>query len=161
LNELYCSMIRGQLAHYEEKKNKPKGMGKLVGDGLPRLLSGDEFYEQVVEFTDRQKRAEREKAEWTEARVGRAEAMKEWRKADDDQKKQNAARRLKHKEEKAVWEAAKKKAVAQKQQFAIPAPKLGRCPRPYPKPALVVPVGESEDGGDESPEEEEDLSDSN
>jgi hypothetical protein len=77
-------MIQGQLAHYEEKKDKSKEMGKLVGDGLPRRLSGDEFYEQVVEFTDRQKRAEREKAEQKEARVGRAEVMKEWHKADDD-----------------------------------------------------------------------------
>jgi hypothetical protein len=65
-------------------------MGKLVGDGLPRLLSGDEFYEWVVYFTNGKKRADREKAEWKEAKAGRAEAMKEWHKADKDRKKQNA-----------------------------------------------------------------------
>ena len=56
-------MLWGQLAHYEKRKNTPKGMGKLVGDGLPRLLSGNEFYKRVVEFTDKQKRTELEKAE--------------------------------------------------------------------------------------------------
>ena len=155
LDEMYCSMLRGQLAHYEKRKNAPKGMGKLVGDGLPRLLSGDEFYERVVEFTDRQKRTELEKAERNEAREGRAEVMKEWHKVDEERKRQNAARRLRYKEQKAEWEAAKKKAVAQKKRFGVPAPKLGKCPGPYPKPALVVPLGESENEG-----EEEDSSDS-
>jgi hypothetical protein len=84
LNEMYCSMLRGQLAHYKKRKNTPKGMGELVGDRLPRLLSGDEFYEQVVEFTDRQKRMELEKAEWNEAREGRPEVMKELHKADEE-----------------------------------------------------------------------------
>ena len=156
LNEMYCSMLRGQLAHHKKKKNTPKGMGKLVGDGLPRLLSGDEFYEQVVEFADWQKRTEREKVERKQTRDGRVEVMKEWHKADEEQKRQNAVRRLEYKEEKGAWEAAKRKAVVQKQRFGVPAPKLGKCPGPYPKPALVVPLGESEDEGDESLDNESD-----
>ena len=84
LNEMYCSMLRGQLAHYKKKKNTPKGVGKLVGDRLPRLLSSDEFYERVVEFADRQKRTELEKAERNEARERRAEVMKEWHKVDEE-----------------------------------------------------------------------------
>ena len=84
LNEMYCSMLQGQLAHYKKKKNTPKGVGKLVGDRLPRLLSSDEFYERVVEFADRQKRTELEKAERNEARERRAEVMKEWHKVDEE-----------------------------------------------------------------------------
>ena len=156
LNEMYCSMLQGQLAHYKKKKNTPKGVGKLVGDGLPRLLSSNEFYEQVVEFTDRQKRTELEKAEWNEAREGRAKVMKEWHKVDEEQKRQIVARQLGYKEEKTEWEAAKKKAVVQKKCFGVPAPKLGKCLGPYPKPALVVLLGESENKG----EEEEDSLDS-
>jgi hypothetical protein len=84
LNEMYCSMLWGQLAHYEKKNNTPKRTGKLVGDRLPRLLLGDEFYEQVVEFTNGQKRTELEKAEWNDAREVRSEAMKEWHKVDEE-----------------------------------------------------------------------------
>ena len=98
LNEMYCSMLWGQLAHYKKKKNTPKGVGKLVGDGLPRLLSSDEFYERVAEFTDRQKRTKLEKAEQNEAREGRAEVMKEWHKVDEERKRQNVARWLRYKE---------------------------------------------------------------
>jgi hypothetical protein len=61
LNELYCNVLRGQLTHHENKKNAPKGKGWLVGDGMPHLLSGDEFYEKVVEFTKEQEKTEREK----------------------------------------------------------------------------------------------------
>lgn len=33
LNEMYCNQLRRQLAYQENKKNEPKGKGKLVGDG--------------------------------------------------------------------------------------------------------------------------------
>ena len=57
LNEMYCNMLRGQLAKQEEKGRKGKGKGKLMGDGLPRLLSSDEFYEKVVVCEEAQKKA--------------------------------------------------------------------------------------------------------
>lgn len=43
LNEAYCNKLRFQLAAKEEK-GKKKGKGKLMGDGLPRMLTGDEFF---------------------------------------------------------------------------------------------------------------------
>jgi len=58
LNTLYCQKLRGQLAHKEKKtkeKRDGKGKGKLMGDKLPCFLSGDVFYEMVVEFEARQK----------------------------------------------------------------------------------------------------------
>ncbi|KIJ63711.1 hypothetical protein HYDPIDRAFT_49718, partial [Hydnomerulius pinastri MD-312] len=54
LNEMYCSKLRGQLAHYEDKKHKGVGKGKVLGDGLPRLLSGKEFFQKVVKFEEAQ-----------------------------------------------------------------------------------------------------------
>lgn len=68
LNDLYCSKLRGQLAFHEKKEKKGKGKGKLMGDGLPCVLSGDVFYEKVVNFEQQQRREEREKAERREAR---------------------------------------------------------------------------------------------
>ena len=59
-------------------------MGKLVGNGLPRLLSGNEFFEWVVEFTDKQRWTETEKAKRNDTREGRAEAMTEWHKAAEE-----------------------------------------------------------------------------
>ncbi|TFK20620.1 hypothetical protein FA15DRAFT_574933, partial [Coprinopsis marcescibilis] len=56
LNKAYCNKLRHQLSHKEEKQaNKGKGKGKLLGNGLPQLMSGDAFFERVVEFTEAQK----------------------------------------------------------------------------------------------------------
>ncbi|EAU80206.2 hypothetical protein CC1G_13541 [Coprinopsis cinerea okayama7 len=54
LNDTYCNKLRIQLAHKEKKKGK-QTLGKLMGNGLPRMLSGDAFYEQVVQFTEWQR----------------------------------------------------------------------------------------------------------
>jgi hypothetical protein len=55
-----------QLAQQEEKKGKKKRTALLVGDGLPRLLSGDAFYiaaltkETELEEVEKQKAAKRD-----------------------------------------------------------------------------------------------------
>lgn len=41
-----------------------------------------------------------------------------------------------------------------KKRFGGPAPKLGKCLGPYPKPVQVAPLGESENKGDEGTEDE-------
>lgn len=62
LNELYCGKLHGQLAHREETKEKGKGKGKLMGDGLPCMLTDDDFYEKVVVHEDGQKQVAKAKA---------------------------------------------------------------------------------------------------
>ncbi|KAG1760556.1 hypothetical protein EDD22DRAFT_761260, partial [Suillus occidentalis] len=61
LNEAYCNKLHNQLAFWEKKATNSDAPGKLVNDGLPRLLSGDEFYKRVVEFTRWQKQKEADK----------------------------------------------------------------------------------------------------
>ena len=48
LNEAYADRLKKQLTAKEEKKGKKKSI-KLIGDGLPRLLTADEFYELAKE----------------------------------------------------------------------------------------------------------------
>ncbi|KAJ3710109.1 hypothetical protein C8R42DRAFT_551255, partial [Lentinula raphanica] len=50
LNTAYCDLLKNQLAAQEEsRKNRMKT--RLVGDGMPRLLSSEEFVNRVIEFT--------------------------------------------------------------------------------------------------------------
>lgn len=51
LNGAYCNLVCSQLAAQEESKKK-KTKGRLVGDGLPRLLLSSAFVKRVVEFHD-------------------------------------------------------------------------------------------------------------
>ncbi|KAE9403813.1 hypothetical protein BT96DRAFT_917207, partial [Gymnopus androsaceus JB14] len=79
LNEAYCKGLREQLAFREGKKDR-KGKGRrLMGDGLPVLLSGNDFYERVVEFdrenTKKEKRKEAQKAN----KEGRKAELEEWK----------------------------------------------------------------------------------
>ena len=50
LQAMFYERLSSQLAAQEEKqKSAHKKKGKLVGDGLPRELTGDEFHGWVVE----------------------------------------------------------------------------------------------------------------
>jgi len=48
LQGMYVERVTKELANHEEKQKKKK-KGQLNGDGLPKLLTGDEFYNQVVD----------------------------------------------------------------------------------------------------------------
>lgn len=75
LNEMYCKVLRIHLANYDKKKQQAKKSGTLVGDGLPRLLSSDVFYELVCDHEERQRVAEQEKRARKAAREARSEAL--------------------------------------------------------------------------------------
>ena len=78
LNEAYYSRICEQLAHLEAKKTELSGKGRLMGDGLPCLLSGDVFFEQVVDSDV----AHRQEIERLCIREERAVLLVEWKKQE-------------------------------------------------------------------------------
>lgn len=82
LNELYCGKLRTQLAHQEEKKRAEKGKGKLMGDGLPCMLTGDDFYKKVVNHEANQQKAAKAKADRAEERAGLADVLAKWKKEE-------------------------------------------------------------------------------
>lgn len=156
LNEAYCSKLRGQLARKEEKVEQ-KGKGKLMGSGLPCLLSGDWFYERVVEFEAWQKREEHDKEARQQARTDRASALEEWRSQEEERKRQNAARREEWEEEKRLWEQERSVAKTAKQRFNKKKPTLGKLLPAIPKPRVhVLELESSEEDGPDDEERESD-----
>ncbi|KAG1818202.1 uncharacterized protein BJ212DRAFT_1480019 [Suillus subaureus] len=91
LNEMYCAKICSQLAHQELKKQAGNNGGKILGDGLPHLLSGDEFYERVIQFEEAQTRAAAKKRTRTKEQKRHAEALADWKKLEDAKKAENKA----------------------------------------------------------------------
>ncbi|KZT09185.1 uncharacterized protein LAESUDRAFT_624937, partial [Laetiporus sulphureus 93-53] len=59
----YCMRVKCQLATREEKEQleKQKGKGKIVSDGLPRMLTDDAFVEIVAEHERKQEATEHSK----------------------------------------------------------------------------------------------------
>lgn len=154
LNEAYCEKLRGQLAYQEEKaQKKGKGKAKLMGDGLPHLLSNDEFYERVVDHEAAQKEAERSKDKRQQARVDRVEALAEWKRQQEERTAVIATRREEWVKEVEEWEAEKRAAQAAKKKVGRKKPLLGPLPKAIPRPK-VVSVNDEGEEGDETGDEE-------
>lgn len=158
LNGAYVDVVRGQLAAQEKKKGRGNKKGRLVGDGLPRLLTARDFVRRVTEF-------EHDTAEKAEALMKRKvtreeknEAMKEWKVLDDERKKKNKEIRLEHTIRVTEWEAERDLAKQQHRRPGWKKPSLKSLLfSPLPKPGYAVETGEKavvpdsdEDGGKES-----------
>ncbi|KAJ3717254.1 hypothetical protein DFJ43DRAFT_1159918 [Lentinula guzmanii] len=150
-----------QLAFREQKKDG-KGKGKrLMGDGLPVLLSSDEFYEKVIEFDKEMVEKERKKEAEKTNKEGRKVEIEDWKKRVTERQKAVDARKAVWAQEKADWLKEKQKWQSRKEKglvsgrFGKPQPKLGPLPPAIPRPKVVVDVQEqsgSELGSDSSEE---------
>jgi hypothetical protein len=110
LNEAYCKALKEKLAFRleKEKKGKGKGKGKLMGDGLPVMLTADWFYERVVEFEADTRRKERKKESRKVDRNARQQEMEVWKEEDRAWLDSNEAKRKAYRAAKAKWEEDKK-----------------------------------------------------
>lgn len=161
LNELYCSKLRGQLAHQDEQKKKKKSKGRLMADGLPCFLSGDEFYQKVVAHEEAQQREEREKEARKRARGAVAEAVVHWKKTEEARKERNKERKARYREAVTKWEAERGAARDAKKPFTMrkPAQEKLEAAVPRPKPGDVVVTEELGSEDDEIEDEDEDEDD--
>ncbi|KAJ7120325.1 hypothetical protein C8R44DRAFT_588239, partial [Mycena epipterygia] len=105
LNGAYVDLVRGQLAAQEKKKDRGNKKGRLVGDGLPRLLTARDFVRRVTEFEqDTAQKAEALKKRKV-TREEKSEALKEWKVLDDQRKERNREIRREHAIRLTEWEA--------------------------------------------------------
>nr|GAT48919.1 predicted protein [Mycena chlorophos] len=132
LNAAYCDRIRGQLAARESAQSKKRAT-RLVGDGLPHLLTAAEFVERVTAFEE----AAKVKAAATAARKATAAEKKamrdEWKELDDVRKAWNEEIRAEVQEEVAAWQAEKEQLNGKRPGWKKPITK-GKLFPPLPKP---------------------------
>ncbi|KAJ7593197.1 hypothetical protein C8J56DRAFT_780498 [Mycena floridula] len=150
LNGAYCDLVRGQLAIQEESKKK-RSKQRLVGDGLPRLLTAENFVQRVIQF---QKAAEKKAEELElrkETREEKKKAMDEWKKLDDARKAQNDQLKVQWRQDVMLWENERDRAKLAHERPGWTKPTLksmGLFP-PVPKPSFVTPPdGDSDDSDD-------------
>ena len=153
LNEAYTERLRKALETKEEKRGKKKGI-KLVGDGLPKLLSGDDFYELAQAKEKEVREFSRQKEARKEGRVAYDAAMEEWAMTDQGRKDERDTIKADNAKAKAAWDKRKAAAVKKNKKFTEPKPKPMRLPKAIPRPKLkdfldsmggVVGAGEAED----------------
>ncbi|KAJ7270586.1 hypothetical protein B0H12DRAFT_994743, partial [Mycena haematopus] len=124
LNGAYVDVVRGQLAAQEKKKGRGNKKGRLVGDGLPRLLTSREFVRRVTEFEQQATEKAEELAKRKASREEKSEAMKQWKVLDDTRKERNKEIRLEHASRVLEWEAERDLAKQQRRRPGWKKPAL-------------------------------------
>jgi DNA-binding FrmR family transcriptional regulator len=160
LQWIYCGRVRRQLAAREKKADKKgKKGGRLTGEGIPRMLTDDDFYKRVCTQLAAMEEAEKEKENRRQKKQDLAAELEEWAKEVEGRKIHNEG--LQEKWEKAIrdWEALKaeaKGAGAKLKDWMKDHPKPKRRDPEFvpekviPKPKMKKIVeGEAEEEGDE------------
>ncbi|KAJ7118094.1 hypothetical protein C8R44DRAFT_589743, partial [Mycena epipterygia] len=152
LQGMYADRAHSQLQAQEEKKNKKKQMGAL-GDGMPKLLTGDKFYNAVVANDESVARQAVEAAEKSTRRAQYAREIAKWKKKEEARKVQNDVKRGKHQARVRDWEQERDSAKTEGRRPGWTKPKLGQLEKAIPRPKLKQGA---DVGGDVSEEDEED-----
>ncbi|KAJ8074641.1 hypothetical protein PM082_022219 [Marasmius tenuissimus] len=142
MQNLYCDQVWKQLLAKEEKGQKIK-RGKLMGDGLLKMLTSDEYYQKVVEHEEAQKVDEEEKRARKTAREKQAAAMTIWE-GNEAKKERNEGRHEEWKKAVKEWEMEHKEAKDRGETLKVwerthPKPKV-KDPDYAPEPAVPKPT---------------------
>lgn len=139
LQSLYCERLRGQLFAKETNSKRKKGGGKLLGDGLPRCLTADDFFAKVQEFVEKQAQDEVARARRKEDRGHHTAALANWKRLEDERKKRESVKSKEYAEATEQWKAEKLLARAEKRK-----PRLQKPVRALQEPAIPKPLRPSE-----------------
>jgi hypothetical protein len=152
LQSKYCEEVRSQLAGNEEKKRGTK-KGRLMGDGLPRLLTNPAFIDRVAEHEGNQKREVQEKMARKEAREGHKERLQQWKAAMAVRAEENEGLLAEWRLEVEEWEERrsemKKDGKTRGWGKAPPRPKMAPAiPKPMLRKVVEEDVEESDSDSD-------------
>ncbi|PPQ75808.1 hypothetical protein CVT26_001458 [Gymnopilus dilepis] len=113
LQRLYCGRVRRQLNAKETKAaKKGKKGGRINGDGLPRLLTADDFIKVVEDHERAEEEAQRSKEARERAKAEYEKEVKEWEKKEEARKKRNEDSLEQFTSDLKGWEEARKAAKA-------------------------------------------------
>ncbi|KAI0315401.1 hypothetical protein OF83DRAFT_1062200, partial [Amylostereum chailletii] len=110
----YCKQVWGQLAKKEQRLEKR--CARLIGDGLPRLLTKDDFYELVRQYEEELRAAAAEKEQRSNAQDLYLAAVKAWKTSQELRAQRNVQIHAGHVEEQAQWTAEHNLARAEKRE---------------------------------------------
>jgi hypothetical protein len=132
LQGLYCARLKSQL--FSSEQSKEKDSRRLMANGLPAVLTSDEFLAQVAHRDQLRDTEVQLKEARKEALAEQKEALARWKKEEQERKDQNNADRQRYNHELAQWKAKNSRAKCQGREPGLPKPvKPPRRP-PIPRP---------------------------
>lgn len=141
LDDVYVDKVQRHLQAKESQK--VKGKWTVFGDGMPKLLDGEEFYQivEVNEETMQQKAKAKEEKE--HQRKAHSEELKQWKVVDDQREAHNKEQDAVYHTALRTWEHERNDAKAGKRKPCWLRPKQsefgyeGPIPKPMPVSADV------------------------
>jgi hypothetical protein len=128
----------------------------LVGDGLPQVLTGDAFYEAVVEFKKAKAAEERDAETKKDARIVYATALKEWKEGEAVRKAKKEDMMIEYRHTVTCWEKLKARSARKKTRFNLLKPKMPTFDKATPGPRMKDFI--TGGGGKENEQEDESSS---
>ncbi|KAF8594873.1 hypothetical protein BDV93DRAFT_577218 [Ceratobasidium sp. AG-I] len=141
LVDRHCGLLQSQLnakESKEEARQQGRGKARLMGDGLPKVLTQGAIYEQARKNREIEK-AEQEAKQQRETRNAELKRMKEtWSEQERARKEgDKMARRQWEEGPLAEWEAEKAARQAEGRRARWARPKPPKRSKPLPKPSLT------------------------
>jgi hypothetical protein len=143
LQALYCTRVRRQLATREKKKIQKKN--KLFGDGLPKLLTGDDFIKLVLENEEVTRQKEADKERRMKLKRKRVESMEVWKQDEDERVRRNKTLLEHWRLEITKWEAERDLARTEHRRPGWTKPLRPKLPKKQPKPKLSREISDNEE----------------
>jgi len=144
LNGAYVDSVRGQLEAQEEAKKNKQKKGRLVGDGLPRLLTSRSFTQQVRDHVAEVAQKANEVQARKVARRARANVMGEYKAAEAERVAKNKVLRAKWVVDVANWEHERDQAKLEKRRPGWSKPLL----KDTLLPKIPIPTAADPDGAE-------------
>jgi hypothetical protein len=154
LHTIYVDRARRQLQEHENVRKKKKSK-RIMSDGMPHLLDGDEFFNKVVQAEEAQQKAAEEKAARKEQREKHAELLAEWKREEKARKERNKVVKERWAVAVQLWVNERDVAKAERRKPGWKKPTLKEfqgMEKAKPRPKLA--------DGDEDEEEEEEEEES-
>ncbi len=132
-------------------KKKRKG-GRINGDGLPQLLTSEEFIKVVEEHEAAAEEKEHEKEARAELRAKHEKELADWEEHEKGRKDRNVALAEDYREVVETWQAEQLEAKAAKQKLKdwdkanLKPKKTDFMEKQQPKPTLCRHASEDEEG---------------
>ncbi|CEL61987.1 hypothetical protein RSOLAG1IB_04738 [Rhizoctonia solani AG-1 IB] len=136
LQAQYCAKVRNQLAGKEKRQERS---GRLLGDGLPAVLTSDGFHARVVNQDNAAREEQARKEAIASAKQDHRNRLEEWKQADKDRIQEN---KEKTNEWRAAMDAWKIERDLSKIEKRVPGWEKPSKPKPQkasPKPKLELP----------------------
>jgi hypothetical protein len=156
LQNAYVRRVNRQLHAQEDEDEHKKNKNKRF-KGKSKLLTGDDFFSNVVEVEEKAEREKKEKEDKRARRDQHAQALVEWKTQEEQRKSRNEAIRQKYHEAVNQWEEERDQAKANRKRAPL-KPKMGKLEPGVPRPK-VEKISESEEDGNDEEDEAEDESD--